>query len=136
MNNVLDLYNKNNQAKKKSSTRGGEFCGPCPACGGNDRFLIWPDDNAGCGAYWCRQCDKKGDNIQFLINFEGKTFMDACEILNIDLKNREQYSPGGYNQPQAKPEWKPRAETVPADLWQQKAKAFVQHAHEVLLNNK
>ena len=33
-----------------------EFVGPCPWCGGVDRFHVWQDK----GNYWCRQCDAKG----------------------------------------------------------------------------
>lgn len=31
---------------------GGEYHGPCPCCGGSDRFRVLPD-----GAVFCRQCD-------------------------------------------------------------------------------
>jgi hypothetical protein len=34
----------------------GEYSAGCPACGGEDRFIFWPDD----GGYWCRQCNLKG----------------------------------------------------------------------------
>lgn len=40
------------QYKKKTVK---EACGPCPWCGGEDRFLFWQEGN-----YLCRQCGKKG----------------------------------------------------------------------------
>lgn len=33
-----------------------EWSSACPFCGGEDRFLFWPDD----GNYWCRQCEANG----------------------------------------------------------------------------
>jgi len=32
----------------------GEMCGPCPSCGGFDRYIVFRDGNA-----WCRQCGRK-----------------------------------------------------------------------------
>ena len=61
--------------KKKSYAKGGEFHSACPSCGGNDRFIIWPTQ----GRYWCRQCKKSGDVIQFYRDFMGVDFHEACE---------------------------------------------------------
>lgn len=33
----------------------GEYVGPCPWCGGSDRFHLWDEGN-----YWCRQCNARG----------------------------------------------------------------------------
>ncbi|WP_342452329.1 primase-helicase zinc-binding domain-containing protein [Desulfovibrio desulfuricans] len=41
-----------------------EFAGPCPECGGEDRFIVWPDKPNG-GGYWCRGCGRQGDAIQY-----------------------------------------------------------------------
>ena len=76
--NTLDLAMKNVVLKKASGTNGGEWQGPCPACGGDDRFHVWPEQNEGKGAYWCRGCGKTGDNIQYLRDFCGLSFRDAC----------------------------------------------------------
>ena len=57
--------------KKNSS----EYAGPCPECGGNDRFVVWPDK----GRFWCRQCDKHGDLIDFLQWQRGMTYAQACQ---------------------------------------------------------
>lgn len=58
--------------KKKTS---GEYCCSCPFCGGTDRFCVWPEKNN----YWCRQCEKKGDDIQLLRDLEGFSFQEAAE---------------------------------------------------------
>jgi phage/plasmid primase-like uncharacterized protein len=53
-----------------------ELCGPCPKCGGNDRFH--------CGTDWffCRQCHpKRGDAIEFTIWKDGLDFKSAVATL-------------------------------------------------------
>ncbi|HUV50116.1 MAG TPA: AAA family ATPase [Anaerolineae bacterium] len=35
------------------------LCGPCPKCGGNDRFVFRTDQQR----FWCRQCNEKGGDI-------------------------------------------------------------------------
>lgn len=39
--------------KRKTAT---EFSSACPVCGGEDRFLFWPER----GNYWCRVCELSG----------------------------------------------------------------------------
>lgn len=39
--------------RKKSQD---EWAGPCPVCGGRDRFMVWRERKN----YWCRQCGLKG----------------------------------------------------------------------------
>ena len=48
--------------KKKTET---EFAGPCPWCGGDDRFVVWPHQDSG-GRFMCRRCQKTGDAIDLL----------------------------------------------------------------------
>jgi DNA primase len=67
--------------RRVASTRGAEYAGPCPWCGGRDRFRVWPDtDHPG---YWCRQCGHHGDAIQFLRDRYGLTYREACTRLNL-----------------------------------------------------
>ena len=141
--NVLDLALKNVVLKKVSGTNGGEWQGPCPACGGDDRFHVWPEQNEGKGAYWCRVCGKTGDNIQYLRDFCGMSFRDACAELRIDIPSGRDYwkTPQGLNYlthlpPQrTKPEFQPVSHTSPADLWQEKAEKFVSWAQAGLQDN-
>ncbi|NCC10900.1 MAG: hypothetical protein EOM31_10445 [Bacteroidia bacterium] len=50
------------ETKKVAETRGGEYHGPCPNCGGTDRFSIRPcDPYSKHGFFICRKCDIKGD---------------------------------------------------------------------------
>lgn len=141
--NVLELYKtKLLEPKKAGSTHGGEWCGPCPGCGGDDRFRIWPEQNNGNGSFWCRQCGKTGDPITFLMEFEGKTYPDACKALDIKMEKRE------YRTPMAPETGKDKHRTsniqhrtlnkkksLPPDIWMEKAGALVEWAHGKLLEN-
>lgn len=53
--------------------------GPCPFCGGFDRFRF--DDKDGTGSFFCSQCGA-GAGIEFLIKFYGWTFKEAAS--NVD----------------------------------------------------
>ena len=82
--------------------QGNGHNGPCPFCGGSegrsDRFVIWEDkrDNLGetCmqhgipGVWYCRQCQKSGDTIAFLMEADGMTFKSACAELGITTTAR------------------------------------------------
>ncbi len=53
----------------------GWLTGPCPVCGGTDRFGINPGKNN-----WnCRQCEKGGDVIALVMHTENLPFFEACE---------------------------------------------------------
>lgn len=54
-----------------------ELCGPCPWCGGTDRFIYKIDQDR----YWCRQCEKNGDAIQLLRDLDGLSFQEAKKAL-------------------------------------------------------
>lgn len=58
--------------------KGDEYVGACPDCGGKDRFHIWPSDGE-TGRYWCRQCNRRGDGIDYLRWQRNMTFQQACE---------------------------------------------------------
>jgi DNA primase len=130
--NVLDLASKRVQLRKASGTNGGEWQGPCPDCGGTDRFHVWPLQNEGKGGYWCRGCGRTGDNIQFLRDFEGLSFPEACARLNISVPERPESRP---HTPKGKPEFVPDSHRPPADLWQEKAGKFITWAQENLAQN-
>ncbi len=144
MRNVLDLLNeKGIHPQRRINTKNGQaYVSHCPGCGCNsrgerfsDRFHVWLGQNDGNGSYWCRQCGKAGDSIQFLIDFFGMDFEQACTALDCD------------------PMWRPstdrrepskRMTTIfdpvkygnPIDLWISKAEKFVTWAHEKLMGNK
>lgn len=49
--------------------------GPCPLCGGNDRFRF--DDKDGAGTYYCNACGA-GDGMKLAIEFTGMQFKDLA----------------------------------------------------------
>jgi len=133
--NTLDLALKKVKLRKVSSTKGGEWQGPCPGCGeGTNRFHVWPYQHDGKGSYWCRVCEKAGDNIQFLIDFDGLTFKEACASLNITLPDRSGYR-GASASHKEKPDFSPSQHIPPADLWQEKAQKFIAWARGNLTKN-
>jgi len=129
--NVLDLASKKVKLRKVSSTNGGEYQGPCPSCGGDDRFHVWPAKRGGSGSYWCRQCEKNGDNIQFLIDFEGYNFKDACLKLKITIPDRPHFSRSDRREHK----FEPSNPAPPEDLWQERAEKLVTWANENLAGN-
>ncbi len=71
----------------KSSRQRGEtvFHGPCPICGGRDRFTVWttnPRSGQG-GRVYCRQCGYTADGIATLMELRDYSFADACDALGI-----------------------------------------------------
>lgn len=135
--NCLDLAQKKVKLRKAASTGGGEWQGPCPCCGGEDRFHVWPAENEGRGGYWCRQCGKTGDNIQFLRDFEGIGFKEACIELDIPLPDRPPPDRTGalrgapkVPEPPSVPAFEPSEAMPPADLWQEKAERFVKWSED------
>lgn len=71
--------------KRKASTHGGEYAGPCPFCAGSDRFRVWPKKGER-GRWWCRKCDRAGDDIDLLREWKGMSYKEACEALCIDAR--------------------------------------------------
>src|SRR5438034_5110857 len=55
-------------------------CGPCPVCGGVDRFSI----NLKKQVFFCRRCNVGGDIIQLVRLIDACTFIQAVETLTGD----------------------------------------------------
>lgn len=56
--------------------------GPCPMCGGKDRFRF--DDKAGNGTWICNQCGA-GNGVQLVQQFLGKDFKGAAQEIEKHL---------------------------------------------------
>ncbi|MCX5513436.1 DNA primase [Kaistia algarum] len=56
---------------------GGELVGPCPVCGGVDRFGVNPRK----GVFLCRHSGTAGDVIALVEYLDGCDFLRACETL-------------------------------------------------------
>lgn len=61
----------------KLKLRGGKAVGPCPACGGTDRFSVDRHKNV----FFCRRSGKGGDAIALVQYLEGADFLGAVEII-------------------------------------------------------
>lgn len=84
--NVYELAQENTSLKKVSFK---EYAGPCPRCGGSDRFRVQPGrkDN---GAWMCRNCWDPatkgwGDGIEYLRQMRGMSFSEAKNHLAGEL---------------------------------------------------
>src|SRR5262245_48224536 len=66
-------------ARRAIKLNGGstDRCGPCPKCGGEDRFAI----NINKQAFNCRGCGACGDTIAFVQFLDDVDFTHACETL-------------------------------------------------------
>lgn len=129
--NILDLieHNTQNAYIRKASTGGGEFSGPCPWCGGEDRFSIHPGQNH----YVCRQCKKAGDLIQFCKDYLNKTYVEACQLLNIQPNFKFKSLDVGTEAPGSNDiRWTPRELILPCEQWQERAEKFAYHCHKQL----
>jgi putative DNA primase/helicase len=63
--------------------------GPCPLCGGKDRFRF--DDRNGSGSYFCNQCGaSKGDGagVRLLMKFRDWDFPTTCREIDQILGDR------------------------------------------------
>lgn len=61
-------------------SRVGEYAGPCPRCGGTDRFHVKDE------RFYCRQClPRGGDVIDFVQWLHGVGFREACARLGAEL---------------------------------------------------
>ena len=76
---LLALIGRDTQLRKAATTRGGEYEGPCPFCGGRDRLRVQPER----GLWWCRQCsgDRWQDAIAYVMRRDGSTFPQAYAAL-------------------------------------------------------
>lgn len=133
--------------KKVSSRAGGEYHSPCPNCGGNDRFITFPQQEGGklcqkhgiSGTWACpRHCKTGGDVITFLMQFGGLTFSAACEHLGIGLDSAERGKPRQYRalrRPELKksPSFTPVSYAAPAATWAKQATKLALEAHDYLL---
>jgi len=125
--NILSIIQEDGfSSKKVASTRGGEYAGPCPWCGGKDRFLIWPQYRG--GRYWCRGCARSGDAIQYIRDTRNLSFLGAIDFLGIEKPRfkKRQWKQSGP------PPFNPKNDPLPPLLWIEKASRFLQWAQNQL----
>lgn len=124
---VLTLYQSFLPAVKIIPKGGGEYAAPCPSCGGNDRFVLWPEHHSGAagGRYLCRGCGLQGDGVQFLRDFQGMTYREACAELRIEPKAEAHGEKDKRQARQEKANWTPEPEHLPSAEWIKQAARVV-----------
>ena len=133
--NILELLQRDGfTLKRKASTRGGEYAGACPLCGGTDRFLAWPEQQTECGggSWWCRGCGNGGDAIQYLKLVKGLKYLEACECLGIQPKRRSGLDWRPMQRSPSVARWTPRETQSPEELWRREAGKLVPWAEKQL----
>ncbi|MBL3582606.1 primase-helicase zinc-binding domain-containing protein [Oleidesulfovibrio alaskensis] len=128
------------EPKFVARTGGGEYAGPCPSCGGKDRFRVWPEQEGGpvCskagvrGTWFCRREQIGGDAVEFLLHFGGMQWHEACDKLNIVWSASYAQLP---RLPKAvrREVYAPRQADLPPSVWRERAARLVDEAHAALL---
>lgn len=116
--NLISIAERYTTLRKESSK---EFAGPCPRCGGSDRFHVKPD------AWFCRHCHPKwGDQIEFIRWADGTDFTTAIERLTGQRAMNTVM--------QVRTPVKPTVTHVKPEGWLEKATAIVERAHAALVS--
>ena len=124
---LLALAQQNVPLKRAASTNGGEWKGPCPFCGGVDRFWVHPK----ASRWYCRQCTSKGgDAITYVQKRDGVNYKEACRRLGLPSHYRQR------SRPQTKDDTPKSLRhdyvALNDEQWQQGASAFHEMTHEAL----
>ena len=122
MDILLELVKESGvEPKRVSSSGGGEYHSACPKCGGHDRFFFQPNYKMkNClGRYGCRQCEIKGDTIQFCRDILGLEWEQAVNRSHAQVPQTPIYR---FEKPINK-------SIIPPPIkWQGKARCFVDWA--------
>jgi DNA primase len=118
------------QIVRKSTSRSGQFNGPCPFCGGTDRFRVQPNQGK-YGWFACSQCDRKGNAVDYLMIKRGMSRMEALAAVGWMPKDGSiECAP-----PSALPKYvyEPRPQwNEPLAKWQEAANDFCQECQRLL----
>ena len=127
MSSILEHPSVAGSLNHVSGASGGEHSGPCPWCGGDDRFRCWPDHPSGAtgGRFLCRGCGRQGDGIAFLMELEGAGYVEACKRLGATPKDRTRQ---GGRDVRTCPVWTPKPSASPDAAWMTAAGRFVDYA--------
>jgi DNA primase len=118
--NIKDLIESDGVKLKKY---GATYRGRCPFHNGKTETSLLVDAEA--GKYHCFGCDNHGDAIQWLRERWGLSFLEACDYLGHDPGPRKEVRPT----PAA---LEPKEAKTPSELWQSKARIFLDEAIKTL----
>ena len=116
---ILELIESDGVKLKKN---GATYRGRCPFHEGKTETSLLVDADA--GKYHCFGCDAHGDEIQWLRDKRGLSFKDACSFLGRNPGPRKDTKPLTV--------WEPKESKVPVQLWQTKARAFLNESIKTL----
>lgn len=129
VNDFLDLDEIVSRVKPVSGGSGGEYAGPCPWCGGKDRFRVWPEHPASEGGrFYCRGCGRQGDLIAYVMERDGVGYREACA--KLDRSPKETFK----RHKQAMRLFEPKKPTLPTPTWQGTATRFALWAHSAYMD--
>lgn len=120
--NLLDLIG--GEWHKVAKSHGGEYAGPCPFCGGEDRFHVQPFAEGG-GRWFCRQCTGEPtisgwrDGFDFLMRRDKLTFREA--VATLESRSWRQSQPVQMVKSTHLPDWH-------SAMWQEKATTWLSQA--------
>lgn len=128
--NLLALAEQSTTLTRVASSNGGEWAGPCPFCGGRDRFHVQPY-RAGGGVWLCRGCSDGAwkDAIEYGRRlWPGLEFKEVCDRLagGMEINAYSQLD----NQRKSPPS--SAAYAAPEDSWQAAARLAVKIAERNL----
>jgi hypothetical protein len=116
---LLAEITQDTRLMRTSSSRGGQYNGPCPWCGGTDRFRVQPHYGP-YGFFACNQCRRSGTAIDYLMLRRGCSKRQALAAVGWEPQDGVSLS-----------EHIPRAAVLshpgweePSEQWQQAAMAF------------
>jgi DNA primase len=125
---LVDLAGQSTRLKKVAGTRGGEWAGPCPFCGGRDRFHVQP----ATGLWRCRQCSpdqRWQDAIAFVMRRDGVPFAEACSLLGASSSELGEMK--RLPRPQ-QPAGQLSEDIEPSATWRERAADFVEECKQAL----
>ena len=113
--------------RKTAATGGGEYAGPCPMCGGRDRFRVHPKGPDG-GRWFCRQCGggKWHDAIDLVQRLNQVDFTEAVTLLIGGLPELASAARPAAAEPVTE------SIAAPGETWQARARAFCDEARQRL----
>jgi hypothetical protein len=123
----LEMVEKDSELRRVSTTNGGEYAGPCPFCGGRDRFHAQPDREDG-PRWMCRHCTegKWKDPPDYLMRRDGLDYQTARTRLNTGPRVSRELT-GELRLTENRPAYQP-----PGDPWQEMAARVITRGEEEL----
>lgn len=117
--NLLTALETDGHHLKKQSQK--ELAGPCPWCGGTDRFIVTPSaGKRGDGRFWCRQCNRRGDVIDYIEFSRNISKKEAFILAGLKLPATNQRRPLPKSPPRPAG-IQPKEYHCPDSIWQSRA---------------